>query len=162
RHGDLVRLLGTVIKQPPGRSRLSCSSPVDWDDDPTIYQACTIANGHVLRFKQEWIADGYSMGNLLYSLPLAPGQKKQIAVVDWERRESATRTEAVDFSEQLTALLERDRDISEIVSGTIRESVRGGSSASSGSIAAGLGVGAILGPVGAVLGVGGGSSSADS
>jgi competence ComEA-like helix-hairpin-helix protein len=162
RHGDLVRLLGTAIKQPPGRSRLSCSSPVDWDDDPTIYQACTIANGHLLRFKQEWIADGYSMGSLLYSLPLAPGQKKQIAVVDWERRESAARTESVDFSEQLNALLERDRDISEIVSGTIRESTRGGSSASSGSIAGGLGVGAIFGPVGAVLGIGGGHSSADS
>jgi competence ComEA-like helix-hairpin-helix protein len=162
RHGDLIRLLGTAIRQPPGRSRLSCSSPVDWDDDPTIYQACTIANGHVLRFKQEWIADGYSMGSLLYSLPLAPGQKKQIAVVDWERRESAARTESVDFSEQLSALLERDRDISEIVSGTIRESTRGGSSASSGSIAGGLGVGAIFGPVGAVLGIGGGHSSADS
>jgi len=162
RHGDLIRLLGTAIRQPPGRSRLSCSSPVDWDDDPTIYQACTIANGHVLRFKQEWIADGYSMGSLLYSLPLAPGQKKQIAVVDWERRESAARTESVEFSEQLNALLERDRDISEIVSGTIRESTRGGSSASSGSIAGGLGVGAIFGPVGAVLGIGGGHSSADS
>src|SRR5581483_3072595 len=162
RHGDLIRLLGTAIKQPPGRSRLSCDAPVDWDDDPTIYQACTIANGHVLRFKQERIADGYSMGSLLYSLPLAPGQKKQIAVVDWERRESAARTESVEFSEQLAALLERDRDISEIVSGTIRESTRGGSSASSGSIAGGLGVGAIFGPVGAVLGIGGGHSSADS
>jgi len=162
RHGDLIRLLGTVIKQPPGRSRLSCDSPVDWDDDPTIYQACTIANGHVLRFKQEWIADGYSMGSLLYSLPLAPGQKKQIAVVDWERRETAARTEAVESREQLDAALERDRDISEIVSGTIRESTRGGSSASSGSIAGGLGIAAIIPPVGAVLGIGGGHSSADS
>ena len=162
RHGDLVRLLDTAIKPPPGRSRLSCDSPVDWDDDPTIYQACTIANGHVLRFKQEWVADGYSMGSLLYSLPLAPGQKKQIAVVDWERRETAARTEAVDFREQLDAFLERDRDVNEIVSGTLRESTRGGSSASSGSIAGGLGVGAIIGPVGAVLGIGGGHSSADS
>ena len=135
KHGELIRQLGTKIKQPPGRSRLSCESPVDWDDDPTIYQACTIAHGHVLRFKQEWIADGYSMGSLLYSLPLAPGQKKQIAVVDWERRESAARTEAVEFREQLEAVIERDRDISEIISGTIRESTRGGSSSSSGSFA---------------------------
>lgn len=162
RHGDLIRALGTTIKPPPGRSRLTCDSPVDWDDDPTIYQACTIAHGHILRFKQEWIADGYSMGSLLYSLPLAPGQKKQIAVVDWERRETAARTEAVEFRESLEASLERDRDVSEIVSGTIRESTRGGSSSSGGGIAGGLGVGAILGPVGAVLGVGGGFSSANS
>ena len=162
RFGDLLRVVGATIARPPGRTRLSCSAPVDWDDDPTIYQACTIAHGHVLRFKQEWVSDGYSMGSLLYSLPLAPGQKKQIAVVDWERRESAARTEAVEAREQLEAALERDRDVSEIVSGTIRESTRGGSSSSSGGIAAGLGVGAILGPVGAVLGVGGGYSSADS
>ncbi len=162
RHGDLIRALDARIKPPPGRSRLSCESPVDWDDDPTIYQACTIAHGHVLRFKQEWVADGYSMGSLLYSLPLAPGQKKQIAVVDWERRESAGRFEELEARERLEAALERDRDVTEIVTGTIRESTRGGSSASSGSIAGGLGVGAILGPVGAVLGVGGGYSSADS
>ena len=162
RHADLMRLLGTVTRHPTGRNRLSCEAPVDWDDDPTIYQACTIANGHVLRFKQEWIADGYSMGSLLHSLPLAPGQKKQIAVVDWERRESAERAEAVEQRERLDASLERDRDIGEIISGTLRESTRGGSSASSGSIAGGLGIGAILGPVGAVLGIGGGHSSADS
>ena len=162
RFGDLVRVIGATVKRPPSRSRLTCDVPVDWDDDPTIYQACTIAHGHVLRFKQEWVADGYSMGSLLYSLPLAPGQKKQIAVVDWERRESAARTEALQEREDLQAAIERDRDISEIVSATLRESTRGGSSASSGSIAAGLGVGAILGPVGAVLGVGGGHSSADS
>jgi hypothetical protein len=162
RHADLMRLLGTVTKHPTGRNRLNCEAPVDWDDDPTIYQACTIANGHVLRFKQEWIADGYSMGSLLYSLPLAPGQKKQVAVVDWERRESAERREEVEQRERLEAAMEHNRDIGEIVSGTLSESTRGGSSASSGSIAGGIGVGAILGPVGAVLGVGGGSSSADS
>ncbi len=161
-HGDLMRVVGRAISPPPGRSRLDCERPVDWDDDPTIYQACTIAHGHVLRFKQEWVADGYSMGSLLYSLPLAPGQKKQIAVVDWERRESAARTEILEERERLDASISRDRDISEVVSGTIRESTRGGSSASSGSFAAGLGIGAILGPVGGLLGVGGGTSSAES
>ncbi len=40
------------------------------------------------------MSDGYSMGNLLYSLPMAPGQKKQIAVVDWERREVTTLEES--------------------------------------------------------------------
>ena len=162
RHGDLIRELGTTIKPPPGRSRLTCETAFDWDEDPTVFQACTIAHGHVLRFKQEWISDGYSMGSLLYSLPLAPGQKKQIAVVDWERRETAARFEEVEARERLEAALERDRDVSEIVSGTIRESTRGGSSASSGGIAGGLGVAGIFGSVGAVLGIGGGFSSADS
>ncbi|MFO8174003.1 MAG: helix-hairpin-helix domain-containing protein, partial [Longimicrobiales bacterium] len=161
-HADLLRHLGKYLKLRPGRTRLSCRNPVDWDDEPTVYQACTVAHGHVLRFKQEWVADGYSMGNLLYSLPLAPGQKKQIAVVDWERRESALRTEAVEEEEAIQAFVSRDRDINEIVSGTVRESVRGGSKSSAGSFAGGLGIGAILGPVGGLLGIGGGTSSASS
>lgn len=161
-HADLLRAVGALVPPPPRRTRLTCDNPVDWDDDPTVYQACSIAHGHLLRFKQEWVADGYSMGNLLYSLPLAPGQKKRIAVVDWERRESSSRTEARDVSESLEALVDRDRDINEIVSGTLTESVRGGSKSSSGSFAGGLGIGAIIPPVGGLLGIGGGSSSASS
>lgn len=162
RHADLVRVLGKAIAKAPGRVRLSGDNPVDWDDDPTIYQACTIAHGHILRFKQEWVADGYSMGDLLYSLPLAPGQKKQLSIVDWERRETTARDEARQSSDQIDAMVDRDRDVREVVTGTLSESMRGGSQSSSGSIAAGLGVGAILGPVGALIGVGGGHSSADS
>ena len=162
-HQDFRRRVGRLIaRRPPTRETLSCSNTVDWDDEPTIYQACTIAHGHLLRFKQEWVADGYSMGNLLYSLPLAPGQKKQISVLDWERRESAARFESLEAREDLDAFLQRDRDISEIVQGAVRESTRGGSKSSSGSIAGGIGIGAVLGPVGGLLGVGGGKSSASS
>lgn len=162
RHSDLQRFLGTAVAKAPGRVRLDGANPVDWDDDPTVYQATSIAHGHILRIKQEWVADGYSMGNLLYSLPLAPGQKKQIAVVDWERREATARDEFRESRDSLQASIARDRDVAEVVSGTLNETMRGGSHASSGSIAAGLGVGVVLGPVGALLGVGGGHSSADS
>lgn len=161
-HQDLLNLLRKHLTLVPSRSRMSCNNPVDWDDEPTVYQSCSIAHGHVLRFKQEWVADGYSMGNLLYSLPLAPGQKKQIAIVDWERRESAARSEALSEEESMAAMLSRDRDISDIVNATVQESVRGGSKSSAGSFAAGLGIGAIIGPVGGLLGIGGGTSSASS
>jgi hypothetical protein len=73
--------------RPPGRAELNATTPVDWDATPTFYEAATIAHGHLLHFKQVWYADGYSLGDLLYSLPLAPGQKKLVSVVDWERRE---------------------------------------------------------------------------
>ena len=159
-HIDLQRALGHIIAKRPSRERLSCSNRIDWDHEPTIYQACTIAHGHLLRFKQEWVADGYSMGNLLYSLPLAPGQKKRISVVDWERRESAARREELLETEALDALLQRDRDISDVVRGAVYESTRGGSKSSSGAVAGGIGIGAILGPVGGLLGIGGGHSSA--
>jgi len=165
-HGDLLRLIAKHLKVKPDRGRLTCDSPVDWDDEPTIYQACDIAHGHILNFKQEFVPAGYSMGTLLYSLPLAPGQKKQIAILDWERRETAARTEAITETESLSAMITRDRDINEVVRGVINESVRGGSSSSTGSFSAGLGLAAIVpaGPalIGGLLGVGGGTSSADS
>ena len=58
-----------------GRTLLDANNPVDWDSTPTFYEAATVAHGHLLHFKQVWYADGYSLGDLLYSLPLAPGQK---------------------------------------------------------------------------------------
>ena len=142
---DIIRAIDQSLVVEPDRTRLSCRNPVDWDDDPTIYQACTVAHGHMLHFKQEWIADGYSMGRLLYSLPLAPGQKKQIAVLDWERRESAISQEALEETESLQATLSRDRDIGEMVSSVLSESSRGGSSASTSAFGGGLGIGAIWG-----------------
>ncbi len=133
RHGDLQRYLGSVLAKAQGRQPLTGNRPVDWDDDPTIYQASTIAHGHILRFKQEWIGDGYSMGNLLYSLPLAPGQRKQIAIVDWERRETTSRSEFREARDSLEASIQRDRDITDIVTGTLTESMHGGSRSSSAS-----------------------------
>jgi hypothetical protein len=162
KYADIMHTIGKLGLVAPERSRMDCKHPVDWDFEPTIYQACTIAHGHLLHFKQEWIADGYSMGRLLYSLPLAPGQKKQIAVLDWERRESAVRQESQQEEESLVATVSRDRDIGEMVNSVLTESSRGGSSADTGSFGGGIGIGAILGPVGGLLGIGGGSSSASS
>jgi len=65
-----------VLQAPLGRTFLNSNNLVDWDNDPTIYQATSIAYGHLLHYKQQWLADGYSLGDLVYSLPLAPGQKK--------------------------------------------------------------------------------------
>ncbi len=124
---DWGRLLDIAKPKPPNRVDVSCETPIDWDDDPTSYQACTIAHGHILTYKQQWVADGYSMGNLLYSLPLAPGQKKQIAIVDWERRESAARSEILSESEALTADLSRERDVNDIVNAVLTETLEGSS-----------------------------------
>lgn len=128
-----------VRNKPPGREELNRSNPIDWDETPTFYQAAEIAHGHLLHFKQVWYADGYSLGDLLYSLPLAPGQKKLISVVDWERRERTERTEATFGSESLTAALSRDRDLGEVVTGALTESSRGGSRSTSAGVGAGTG-----------------------
>jgi murein DD-endopeptidase MepM/ murein hydrolase activator NlpD len=157
---DVVRrkvlALPTVRK---GRVQLNSRNEIDWDEKPTVYQAISIAHGHLLHFKQEWFHDGYSIGDLLYSLPLAPGQKKQIVVFDWDRKESAANVQQLDYQESLYNSLSRDRDVNEVARATLNENIRGSSEASSWGVGGGLGIGAIIPievPIGALLGVGGG------
>lgn len=152
---DAVREIASV---PLGRAALNSQNIVDWDNDPTIYQSTSIAYGHLLHFKQQWVADGYSLGDLVYSLPLAPGQKKQIVVFDWERRESASNIQEIDYEESLDNSLSRDRDINEIASGVVNEKLNGSSSSTVKSASAGFG--ASIGPL--VLGASGGISKGSS
>ncbi|MCH9659751.1 MAG: hypothetical protein K0U54_02445, partial [Bacteroidetes bacterium] len=156
------RIKPTVQVLAKGRHTLNSERAIDWDEDPTIYQATTLAYGHLLQFKQEYVNDGYGMGDLLYSLPLAPGQKKQVVVFDWERRESASRSESLDYQESLYNSLSRDRDINEIVNGSLSENTRGGSTAKAGGWGAGAGIGAIGSGIGGLIGIAGGSSKASS
>lgn len=141
----------------PSRFELGDAYQVDWDDLPLAYQATTIAHGHLLTFKQVWKADGYSMGDLLYSLPLAPGQQKLISVLDWERRETGTRESNRTETEGLTSDVKRDRDISDIVRTALSERMTGSSSADVSAFGAGIG-----GFIGVVVGAAGGVSSAGS
>ena len=132
-------LIPQITKPKPlGRVELNTKNTIDWDDEPTIYQAVEVAHGHLLQFKTEWIADGFSLGDLLYSLPLAPGQKKQIVVFDWERREAGSNTQSIDFEEGLSNTLTRDRDIFEVAKGTINERSKGSSKTTTASAQCGF------------------------
>ncbi len=144
-----------------GRVLLGADHAVDWDDEPTIYQAVSVSHGHLLYFKQEWIADGYSLGDLLYSLPLAPGQKKQIVVFDWERRESAANMQSLDYQESLHNALSRDRDINEIAKGSVQEHVSAGSESTTWGFGGGIGAWATNGAVGVLAGFAGGRAGSE-
>ncbi len=142
----------------PGRMNLSVETSVDWDETPTVYENTTIANGHILHFKQIYKANGYSLGKLLYSLPLAPCQEKQIAIFDWGRREEARRTEEQTVTEQLQADLSHNRTTSELVNSVFLESMRASSTNDTSSTSAGIGggIGGFISPV--VFGIAGGVS----
>ncbi|WP_162903095.1 papain-like cysteine protease family protein [Taibaiella koreensis] len=153
------------------RKEVTYENPIRWQDAPdttdkdnhlSLYQAVNVAHGHLLTYKSVLKADGYSLGDLLYSLPLAPGQKKQIAVFDYKRTLQGSESQQLTQREGLNAALVNDRSIIDDLSGSISEYLQGQSTANTGGVSAGLGVGAILGPVGAVLGVSGGYSSASS
>lgn len=145
-----------------GRLSLDGNYSVDWDDKPTIYEAVSISHGHLLHFKQEWTADGYSMGDLLYSLPLAPGQKKQIVVFDWDRKDSASNTQQLDYQESLYNNLSRDRDVSEIAKSVVKEKSFGASLAGAGGKASGSSGGILQTLISGVSGIASGFGLAGS
>jgi hypothetical protein len=157
-HQLLTELTRVSRKPAAGRAPLDETNPVDWDDTPTFYQATNIAHGHILQFRQVWKADGYSLGDLLHSIPLAPCQKKQIVTIDWDRREDAVRTEDLTEREFLFANLVRDRDVKEMMDTALSEEIDGGSTAK--TYGGGGGLGFAIGPL--VIGAGGGGSGADS
>ncbi len=46
--------------------------------------------GVVHEFRLSWVPIGHSLGQILYSAPLAPGESVDLAVVDWSRQDEAT------------------------------------------------------------------------
>ncbi len=144
------------------RSVVDDEHPIRWDYNETrVYQAVTIAHGHILQFREVWRADGYSLGDLLSSLPLAPGQRRRVAIVDWDRRSQAIREETLEFEEELRSTLNRDRDIQEIVGSRLSEEIEAGSRNTTWGVAGGFGSGLISGAFGIFGGVAGGASGSE-
>lgn len=115
------------------------------------------AVGAILSFAQSWFAQGVTLGNLLHSVALAPGESTRIAVLDWARRTTASGQENIAETEQLTNTSTHNRAISEVQQAVATE-VQSGFSKSSGSSttsAGGGGFGLSVGP----LTVGGSGSS---
>jgi hypothetical protein len=150
------------------RKPIDLSNPVRWQDAPeasdelSFYQSVTVATGHILFFKAVFKADGYSMGDLVYSLPLAPGQKKQIVSYDVANTLEATETQRLAQGERLAAELVDDRIITDELSGDINEALSGRSTAKTSGFSAGLGLGVSVGEFGGSLGVAGGYSNSRS
>lgn len=150
------------------RTPVSLSNPIRWQDAPeasdnlSFYQAVTVATGHILFFKSIFKADGYSKGDCVYSLPLAPGQKKQIVSYDVANTLQASESQQLSQGENLSASLFDDRTITNKLSGGISESLRGQSSASTAGVSAGLGLAGTYGFVSGTLGVAGGYANSNS
>jgi hypothetical protein len=159
---DIEQLTTTLIAPVSGRQPITAQNNVPWDAVPKTVQAARIAHGHLLEFRQVWKADGYSLGDLVYSLPLAPGQKRRMVIVDFKREETGIREESRTFSESLQANLSRNRDVAEIVNSTITESIRGGSSANTWGAGGGIGLGIPIGAGFLGIGVAGGAGGASS
>lgn len=127
------------------RRPVSPQAPIEWEGDPTIYQAASVAGGHVLEWRVQWRSNGYSLGDVAYTLTLAPRQTRRIARVSWRRRERAVRREVTEAREQVSQTTLRERDYNDAVQSSLSEWSKGGSESSTTGVAGGIGF--ALGPV---------------
>ncbi|KTD74103.1 hypothetical protein [Legionella tucsonensis] len=154
-----------VIDQvtPQETTDLKTAGPIDIS--PTVssdFGFKAPAVGAMLTFAQSWFAQGITLGNLLHSIALAPGESTRIAVMDWSRQVKASGQETIAESENLTNTTTHNRAISEVQNAVATE-VQTGFSKTSGSSttsAGGGGLGLSLGPL--TLGGSGSSSTSSS
>jgi hypothetical protein len=83
--------------------------------------------GALLEYELTWKPINHGLGEILYSLPLAPCESRKIAFIDWSREDKTYRDEDTSNTEQLLHNQRRDRIIDETVEGAISEWQRGGS-----------------------------------
>lgn len=79
----------------------------------------------VLDYRQRWYAIGHSLGEIKYSLPLAPGESTQLAVIEWSRTDTASRFDSVTGKEDLSHWQKRDRTIEDTIDAGLKESQGG-------------------------------------
>lgn len=89
------------------------------------------AIGAQLTVSQSWYAQGITLGHMLHSLALAPGEATRIAVIDWSRRTRASVTETTTEMEDLDNSTNHTRALSEVQSAVANEFQQGGSASSS-------------------------------
>jgi hypothetical protein len=146
-----------VLRKSVGRKMLSSATELDWDDITPI-QASSLAYGHILEHRVRWRSNGYSLGDVLYSLALAPRQTKKILTVHSEVRDRASRIETTTATERVAQSTTKDYSYSDAVQAGLSEWAKGGSSSSTTGAAGGIGL--AIGPV--VLGGGASHGQAQS
>lgn len=134
-----------VVDRARHRAPVSPRNPIEWEGDPSIYQAGSVAGGHVLEWRVQWRSNGYSLGNVEHTLTLAPRQTRRIARISWRRRETASRREATQVQDRITQTTARDRDYNDAVQSSLSEWSKGGSESSTTGAAGGIGF--AMGPV---------------
>ena len=150
--------------------RVPIDAPIDVDafldlverDPKRVPKAASLGLGYVVKMHQIWIPTGLSLGDLVYSLPLAPGEQQRIAISDEREILSVREQEAMTAQEYQRYNEAADSSTNAVFRSAFDEAASGGSrmkvNTESGSFGGGLGVGAIFGPIVAGLGIGGGYS----
>lgn len=77
--------------------------------------------GYIAGFKQNWINKGTHLGEIIHTLALAPGESRNIATIEWYRRQSSSRSEETIVDEKLSSNLVHSRALNEVTRATAKE-----------------------------------------
>jgi hypothetical protein len=105
-------------------------------------------------YKVSWYSLGHSLGEILYSLPLAPAESVKLAVIDWSWDSLTHRDETTRLTEEVLHQTHRDREITETVKAALQEYQHGSSLMGGMASSAGATGGANVGVVGLGAAVG--------
>ncbi len=114
-----------------------------------------VAFGALLTFDQSWYAHAVTLGQLLHSTALGPGESTRVAVVDWSRRSRAGETEVISEQDSLTNDMSQNRAISEVTQAVANEAQGGFSSTNTSSTSQQFGAAAsmdVSSPLGGLFG----------
>jgi hypothetical protein len=133
--GTLEALIYRTGAQRAG-DRIPIGEPIDIDDfkrrledtPEDVPKAGSLALGYIVQMSQTWIPRGLSLGNLLYSLPLAPGEQQKIVISESEERLTIQEAESAQLEEVQSQTDTISRTTSQMFGSTLEDMARGGSS----------------------------------
>lgn len=90
--------------------------------------------GYVAKLSQRWVNMGTHLGEVIHSLALAPGESRNIAIVDWKRSQRTQRVEDTQVAEQLSNQLIHTRALDEVTRSVAAEHQSGGTQIAAGTL----------------------------
>lgn len=144
-------------------NRTPVDQPIDVSDfhrrteEEPVYlpKASTLGLGYVVHMAQTWIPAGLSLGDLVYSLPLAPGEQQRLAVEEQVQTFSERELETLDQAELQTFRETDDSSALATFRSAFDEVAAGGSHVETSSRTSSRGATASTGILGAIFGGGG-------
>ncbi len=154
------------------RDRVPIEEPIDVEEffedleerPKSVPKASSLGLGYVAKMRSTAVHAGLSLGRLIYSLPLAPGEEQRIVVAEQRETLTVRERESLSFSEQQEFEESRDTSfdstfntaLNELIQGSSRFNTESETSSRGGSGGFGVGIGGFIGGLfGGVAGGGG-------
>lgn len=113
--------------------------------------ACPVIHiGYLASHQLRWISQGTALGEVAYSLSLAPGETRNIAVIDLRRRQQGRRSEQTEASEQLISNQDHTFALQEVATAVALEHQHGKTATEANTLVSGgafVAAGAIVGGI---------------